>query len=222
VKSAAGIHPSAVIGHGARIGEGASTGRTLVSGRRGLGERVTVGRVAGSRNVAIGDGDCCTPTSPYTTTSHRQERDPALRMRDRRDGFGFILEEGGTRNSAGGRVEIGDFVEIGANACVTAPHRRHLDREGAKIDNMVHVATMPDRAACRDCGADGSRRRVVERLAVIEAGWHRRQGAIESRACWIGSGILTSKIVRRGKWCGDAGAAPQEYLDSLRFWPLPK
>jgi len=118
-------------------------------------------------------------------------------------------------------VEIGDFVEIGANSCVD---RAALGitwiGEGTKIDNMVHIAHN-----CRigrhvviaaQTGFSGGV--VVEDYAVIggQVGIGDK-ARIESRAVLgSGCGILTSKIVRAGQVVWGTPARPlKEYLEQL-------
>ena len=57
------------------------------------------------------------------------------------DGFGFVMEGGRYEKFPQvGRVEIGDYVEIGANACVDRAALGVTSiGEGTKLDNMVHV-----------------------------------------------------------------------------------
>ena len=112
-----------------------------------------------------------------------------------------------------GRVEIGDFVEIGANSCVDRAALGVTSiGEGTKLDNMVHVGHN-----CRigrhvvvaaQTGFSGGV--VVEDYAVIggQVG-HRRQGAdrIARRA---GFGLRRADVedrARRAGGVGHAGAA---------------
>src|SRR5262249_53142257 len=138
------------------------------------------------------------------------------------DGFGFVFEGGHYEKFPQvGRVEIGDFVEIGANSCVD---RAALGitwiGEGTKIDNMVHIAHN-----CRigrhvviaaQTGFSGGV--VVEDYAVIggQVGIGDK-ARIESRAVLgSGCGILTSKIVRAGQVVWGTPARPlKEYLEQL-------
>ena len=57
------------------------------------------------------------------------------------DGFGYVMEhERWHKFPQVGRVEIGDFVEIGANSCVDRAALGVTSiGEGTKLDNMVHV-----------------------------------------------------------------------------------
>ena len=132
------------------------------------------------------------------------------------DGFGYVMEDDRWQKFPQvGRVEIGDFVEIGANSCVDRAALGVTSiGEGTKLDNMVHVGHN-----CRigrhvvvaaQTGFSGGV--VVEDYAVIggQVGIGDK-ARIESRAVLgSGCGVLTSKIVRSGRnRLGNAGAAAQ-------------
>src|SRR6516165_4327487 len=120
-----------------------------------------------------------------------------------------------------GRVEIGEFVEVGANCCVDRAALGVTSiGEGTKIDNLVHVGHN-----CRigkhvviaaQTGFSGGV--VVGDYAVIggQVGIGDK-ARIESRAVvGSGSGILTSKIVRGGQVVWGTPARPlREYLEQL-------
>jgi UDP-3-O-[3-hydroxymyristoyl] glucosamine N-acyltransferase len=138
------------------------------------------------------------------------------------DGFGFALD--GDRYQKFpqiGRVEIGDFVEIGANSCID---REALGTtrigEGTKLDNMVHVGHN-----CRigkhvvvaaQTGFSGGV--VVDDYAVIggQVGIGDK-ARIESHAVLgSGCGILSSKIVRAGQVVWGTPARPlKQHLEQL-------
>ena len=132
------------------------------------------------------------------------------------DGFGYVMErERWHKFPQVGRVEIGDFVEIGANSCVDRAALGVTSiGEGTKLDNMVHVGHN-----CRigrhvvvaaQTGFSGGV--VVEDYAVIggQVGIGDK-ARIESRAVLgSGCGVLTSKIVRVGRdGVGHAGASAE-------------
>ena len=138
------------------------------------------------------------------------------------DGFGFALT--GDRYQKFpqvGRVEIGDDVEIGANACIDrAALGVTTIGDGTKLDNMVHIGHN-----CRigrhvviaaQTGLSGGV--VVEDYAVIggQVGIGDK-ARIETRAVLgSGSGVLTSKIVRSGQVVWGTPARPlKEYLQQL-------
>jgi UDP-3-O-[3-hydroxymyristoyl] glucosamine N-acyltransferase len=140
------------------------------------------------------------------------------------DGFGFVLENNRYEKFPQiGRVEIGDFVEIGANSCVdrAALGTTHIG-EGTKLDNMVHVGHN-----CRigrhvvvaaQTGFSGGV--VVEDYAVIggQVGIGDK-ARIESHAVLgSGCGILSSKIVRAGQVVWGTPARPlKQHLEQLAY-----
>jgi UDP-3-O-[3-hydroxymyristoyl] glucosamine N-acyltransferase len=140
------------------------------------------------------------------------------------DGFGFVLDNGRYEKFPQiGRVEIGAFVEIGANSCVDrAALGTTFIGEGTKLDNMVHVGHN-----CRigrhvvvaaQTGFSGGV--VVDDYAVIggQVGIGDK-ARIESHAVLgSGCGILTSKIVRSGNVVWGTPARPlKQYLEQLAY-----
>jgi UDP-3-O-[3-hydroxymyristoyl] glucosamine N-acyltransferase len=118
-------------------------------------------------------------------------------------------------------VEIGEFVEIGANSCVDRAALGVTSiGEGTKLDNMVHVA--------HNCRIG---RHVVVAAQTgfsggVEVGDYAVVGGqvgvgdkahIESRAViGSGSGILTSKIVHSGETVWGTPARPlRQHLEQL-------
>jgi UDP-3-O-[3-hydroxymyristoyl] glucosamine N-acyltransferase len=141
---AAGIHASAIVAPLARVGENVSIGAYAVVGEDAhIGEGTQIGA-----HCVIGAGcwigrDC--RIHPRVTMY------AGVRLGDRveihagtvigADGFGYVYGEGRYRRFPQvGIVEIGDEVEIGANATID---RGSLDdtriATGVKIDNLVHV-----------------------------------------------------------------------------------
>jgi UDP-3-O-[3-hydroxymyristoyl] glucosamine N-acyltransferase len=138
------------------------------------------------------------------------------------DGFGFALD--GDRYEKFpqvGRVEVDDWVEIGANSCVdrAALGTTHIG-EGTKLDNLVHVGHN-----CRigrhvvvaaQTGFSGGV--IVDDYAVIggQVGIGDK-ARIESHAVLgSGCGILTSKIVRAGQVMWGTPARPlKQHLEQL-------
>lgn len=138
------------------------------------------------------------------------------------DGFGFVMDDGRYQKFPQiGRVEIADFVEIGANSCVDRAALGSTNiGEGTKLDNMVHVGHN-----CRigrhvvvaaQTGFSGGV--VVEDYAVIggQVGIGDK-ARIESHAVLgSGCGILTSKIVHAGQVMWGTPARPlKQHLEQL-------
>jgi UDP-3-O-[3-hydroxymyristoyl] glucosamine N-acyltransferase len=222
---APGIHTSAVIDAGARIGDGASIGAHTSVGEGsiiGAGTTVSAGCRIG-RNVVIGEGGLL--HANVTVYDHVRIGKQVILHSGcviGADGFGFVLEAGRYEKFPQvGRVEIGDYVELGANACVDrAAIGVTSIGDGAKIDNMVHIGHN-----CRigrhvviaaQTGFSGGV--VVEDYAVIggQVGIGDK-ARIESRAVLgSGCGILTSKIVRAGEVVWGTPARPlKRYLEQL-------
>lgn len=181
---AGGIHPTAVIGAGAAIGEGAAIGPFVVIGdgttigaRARIGAHVCIGTASAvgedalihpgariGRNVRIGDRFICQPGAvigadgfSYVTPekSGAEEVRETLGQRDE------IRAQKWLRIQTLGGVEIGDDVEIGANATVDAGTvRATVIGNGTKLDNLVHlghnVTVGEDCLLCGQTGIAGS------------------------------------------------------------------
>jgi UDP-3-O-[3-hydroxymyristoyl] glucosamine N-acyltransferase len=201
------VGPHAVVGDGCRIGVASTIGASSV-----VGKRVVMGEgcilhpnVTVYDNVDIGRG----------TILHSGAVIGA-------DGFGYVMDRDRWHKFPQvGRVEIGDFVEIGANSCVDRAALGVTSiGEGTKLDNMVHVGHN-----CRigrhvvvaaQTGFSGGV--VVEDYAVIggQVGIGDK-ARIESRATLgSGCGVLTSKIVRSGETVWGTPARPlKQHLEQL-------
>lgn len=227
-----GVHPTAVIGAGVQLGRDVSIGpHTSIGDDSTIGDQCVIG--AGCRighNVKLGAG--CRLHANVTLYDGIEIGCRAILHSGcvvGADGFGFVLTQGRYEKFPQvGTVVIGDDVELGANTCVD---RAALGvtgiGDGAKLDNMVHVAHN-----CRigrhvvvaaQTGFSGGV--VVEDYAVIggQVGVGDK-ARIESKAVvGSGAGILTSKIVRGGQVVWGTPARPlKEYLEQLAvFGKLP-
>ena len=197
----ASVGDGSVIGEGTRVGAGCRIGRNVSIGEGGLlHANVTLyDDVRIGKSVVLHSG--CVIGA---------------------DGFGFVLEAGRYEKFPQvGTVEIGDFVEIGANACVDRAALGVTSiGEGAKIDNMVHIGHN-----CRigrhvviaaQTGFSGGV--VVEDYAVIggQVGIGDKARIESGAVLGSGCGILTSKIVRAGQVVWGTPARPlKEYLTQL-------
>ena len=141
---ARGVHPTAIIAPLARVHATASVGPYVVIGEdTHIGEGTEIGAhcVIGS-GCFIGDYCRVHPrVTLYTSVriGHRVEIHSGAVIGA--DGFGYAHGEGHyLKFPQAGIVEIGDNVEIGANATID---RGSLDdtriAEGVKLDNLVHV-----------------------------------------------------------------------------------
>ncbi|MBD3803733.1 MAG: UDP-3-O-(3-hydroxymyristoyl)glucosamine N-acyltransferase [Thioclava sp.] len=160
---APGIHPSCVIDPSVEIGEGAAIGPFTV-----IGKGVTIGpnaRIVGQVTIAeearigadaliypgarigarvvIGDRLICQPGAvigsdgfSFVTPEPSGVEEIRTTLEQRTE----ITEQKWTRIHSLGTVEIGDDVEIGANACIDrGTVRATAIGSGSKLDNMVHI-----------------------------------------------------------------------------------
>jgi UDP-3-O-[3-hydroxymyristoyl] glucosamine N-acyltransferase len=220
-----GVHPTAVLGPGVTMGEGVHIGPHVAIGAGvHLGDRVSIGAgcVLGDY-VHIGPGSVLHPrVTLYSEVTLGERVILHSGCVIGADGFGFVFS-GGTYEKFPqvGRVEIGNDVEIGANAAVDrAALGVTAIGDGTKLDNMVHIAHN-----CRigrhvviaaQTGLSGGV--IVEDYAVIggQVGIGDK-AVIQSRAVLgSGSGVLTSKIVRGGQVMWGTPARPlKEHLAQL-------
>jgi UDP-3-O-[3-hydroxymyristoyl] glucosamine N-acyltransferase len=140
-----GVHPTAVIGRGARLGKDVSVGPYAVLGDEvTLGDRVVIGahsHVQGG--VRIGDDShLVSAVTVYSGSviGRRVRLHAGVRLGS--DGFGYVYAAGAHQKIPHvGRCLVEDDVEIGAN---TAIDRGSIDDTvigaGTKIDNLVHIA----------------------------------------------------------------------------------
>ena len=201
------VGPHAVVGEGTRLGVAASIGAGCYVGKRVLvGEGCVLHpNVTVYDNVDIGRGSILHSGCVIGA-----------------DGFGYVMEhERWHKFPQVGRVEIGDFVEIGANSCVDRAALGVTSiGEGTKLDNMVHVAHNC-RIGCHvvvaaQTGFSGGV--TVGDYAVVggQVGIGDK-ARIESRAVLgSGCGVLTSKIVRSGETVWGTPARPlKQHLEQL-------
>jgi len=138
------------------------------------------------------------------------------------DGFGFVLADGQYEKFPQiGSVEIGDRVEIGANACVDRAALGVTSiGDGTKLDNLVHVGhnCRIGRHVVVAAQTGFSGQVVVEDYAVIggQVGIGDK-ARIEARAVLgSGCGVLTSKIIRSGETVWGTPARPlKQHLEML-------
>jgi UDP-3-O-[3-hydroxymyristoyl] glucosamine N-acyltransferase len=220
-----GVHPTAVIGKDVEMGALVSIGPHTAVGdgtRIGAAARIGAGSIVGKR-VTLGEGAVLHPNvTVYDNVDIGRGAILHSGAVIGADGFGYVMEHDRWQKFPQvGRVEIGDFVEIGANSCVDRAALGVTSiGEGTKLDNMVHVAHN-----CRigkhvvvaaQTGFSGGV--VVEDYAVIggQVGIGDK-ARIESRAVLgSGCGVLTSKIVRSGETVWGTPARPlKQQLEQL-------
>jgi UDP-3-O-[3-hydroxymyristoyl] glucosamine N-acyltransferase len=220
-----GVHPTAVVGRDVELGAMVYVGPHAVIGdgtRVGVATSVGAGCVVGKR-VSIGEGCVLHPNATvYDNCDIGRGSVLHSGCVIGADGFGYVMEHDRWHKFPQvGRVEIGEFVEIGANSCVDRAALGVTSiGEGTKLDNMVHVGHN-----CRigrhvvvaaQTGFSGGV--VVEDYAVIggQVGIGDK-ARIEARAVLgSGCGILTSKIVRSGETVWGTPARPlKQHLEQL-------
>jgi UDP-3-O-[3-hydroxymyristoyl] glucosamine N-acyltransferase len=220
-----GVHPTAVVGKDVELGAMVSIGPHAVIGdgtRLGVAVSIGAGCSVGKR-VVLGDGSVLHPNvTIYDNVDIGRGAILHSGCVIGADGFGYVMEhERWHKFPQVGRVEIGDFVEIGANCCVDRAALGVTEiGEGSKLDNMVHVAHN-----CRigrhvvvaaQTGFSGGV--TVGDYAVIggQVGIGDK-ARIESRAVLgSGCGVLTSKIVRSGETVWGTPARPlKQHLEQL-------
>jgi len=144
-ESRPGVHPSAVVGAGAKIDKTASIAATAV-----IGEGATIGA-----HSVIGEGCCIGANAVIGSRARLYPRvviyhgcvtgDDLIAHSGAvigADGFGFAIDQGRwIKIPQIGRVVIGNNVEIGANTTID---RGALDdtviEDGVKLDNQIQVA----------------------------------------------------------------------------------
>jgi UDP-3-O-[3-hydroxymyristoyl] glucosamine N-acyltransferase len=220
-----GVHPTAVVGSNVEMGALVYIGPHAVVGdgsRVGVATSIGAGCYVGKR-VALGEGCVLHPNvTVYDNVDIGRGSILHSGCVIGADGFGYVLENDRWHKFPQvGRVEIGDFVEIGANSCVDRAALGVTSiGEGSKLDNMVHVGHN-----CRigrhvvvaaQTGFSGGV--VVEDHAVIggQVGIGDK-ARIESRAVLgSGCGVLSSKIVRSGETVWGTPARPlKHHLETL-------
>lgn len=222
---APGIHPTAVIDPSATIGANVTIGAYVT-----IGANTRIGN-----NAIIGAGCAIGPDciiGAHSLLNPRVTLYSEVTLGERNvihsgavlgaDGFGFVFTNGAYEKFPQiGRVELGNQVEIGANACIDRAALGVTSiGDGTKLDNMVHIAHN-----CRigrnvviaaQTGISGGV--IVEDYAIIggQVGIGDK-AVIQSKAVLgSGSGVLTSKIVRGGEVMWGTPARPlKEYLEQL-------
>ncbi len=139
-----GIHSSAVVDATARIGEGCEVGPLAVIG---VGAEIGPGCVIGphavvGEGVVLGEG--CRVGAHASVSHCLAGRFVVLHPGARigQEGFGFAVTPEGRFETMPqlGRVILGDFVEVGANACVDRGSQADtVLGAGTRLDNMVQI-----------------------------------------------------------------------------------
>jgi UDP-3-O-[3-hydroxymyristoyl] glucosamine N-acyltransferase len=228
-----GVHPTAVIAPLAKIAPSASIGPYAVIGEDAhIGEYTQIGAhcVIGAGSWV---GDNCR-IHPHVTLYAN------MRVGDRveihagtvigADGFGYAFGEGRHwKFPQAGIVEIGDDVEVGANATID---RGSLDdtriSEGVKLDNLVHVGHNVQigthTVIAAQTGISGSS--VVGRNVIIggQVGIADHCTLEDNSVAGAQAGIPTGKTIRSGQvvWGTPARALDKFKQQYAWFARLPE
>lgn len=225
---ASGIHPTAVVAPLARVATSASIGPYAVIGEDAhLGAETQIGA-----HSVIGAGcwigERCR-IHPRVTLYHHVRIGHRVEIHSGAvigaDGFGYAFGEARHwKFPQAGIVEIGDDVEIGANATID---RGSLDdtriAEGVKLDNLVHIGHNCQigvhTVIAAQAGFSGSC--IVGRNVVIggQAGFGERC-ELEDRAVIGGqSGVLGEKTIRSGQtvW-GTPARSLEKFKEQYAFY----
>jgi UDP-3-O-[3-hydroxymyristoyl] glucosamine N-acyltransferase len=220
-----GIHPTAVVGRDVELGALVYIGPHAVIGdgsKIGLASSIAAGCYVGKR-VMIGEACVLHPNvTVYDNVDIGRGSILHSGCVIGADGFGYVREEGRWRKFPQiGRVEIGDFVEIGANSCIDRAALGVTSvGEGTKLDNMVHVGHNcrigRHVAVAAQTGFSGGV--FVGDYAVIggQVGIGDKARIEEGAILGSGCGVLSSKIVRAGETVWGTPARPlKQHLEAL-------
>lgn len=224
---ATGVHPTALIAASARVAPDAAVGpyavieeKAEVAGNAQIGAHCFIGAGA-----LVGEGCILYP---------RVTLYAGVRLGRRvvvhsgavlgSDGFGYVRGEGRYwKFPQLGGLEIGDDVEIGANATLD---RGALDTTriaaGVKIDNLVQIAhnvQVGEHAViAAQTGISGSS--VIERHAVLggQVGVADHCTIEEGAVCGAQAGIPSGKKIRKGQVVWGTPARPLEKFKEQYAW----
>jgi UDP-3-O-[3-hydroxymyristoyl] glucosamine N-acyltransferase len=225
-KRAGSVHPSAVVDSSARLGVGVEIGALAYIGPKvevGARTRVGPGCVLLGNTVIGEDCELVARVTVYPTTRIGARAVIHAGVVLGGDGFGFVPDPATGRFEKFpqvGVLEIGDDVEIGANATID---RGALEAtvigSGVKLDNMVHVghnAQLGENVViAAQTGVSGSS--VIEKNVLmggqVGIADHVRveEGAILGAQC----GVPSKKVIR-GKGVVFWGTPARPISDYLR------
>ncbi len=205
----AGLGPYVVIGEDAHIGDGTQIGsHTVIGAGCWIGENCRIHpRVTLYSGVRIG---------------HRVEIHSGAVLGA--DGFGFAYDgERYWKFPQAGIVEIGDDVEIGANATID---RGSLDdtriSEGVKLDNLVHVGHNVQigkhTVVAAQTGISGSSTLGHHVVVGGQVGIADHCTLEDRSIAGAQAGIPTGKIIRKGQTVWGTPARPLDKFKEAYFW----
>jgi UDP-3-O-[3-hydroxymyristoyl] glucosamine N-acyltransferase len=224
---ASGVHPTAIVASSAKLGQNVAIGPYAV-----IGENVRVGDNSqiGAHTV-VGAGchigrDC--RIHPHVTlyaavrTGQRVEIHSGAVIGA--DGFGYAFDgERYWKFPQTGVVDIGDDVEIGANATTD---RGSLDdtriSEGVKLDNLVHVGHNVQIGAhtvvAAQTGISGSSRLGHHVVCGGQVGIADHCTLEDQSIAGAQAGIPTGKTIRTGQTVWGTPARPLDKFKEAYVW----
>ncbi len=224
---AVGIHPTAVVAPLARIGANVSLGPYVVIGEDAhIGDGTQIGShsVIGAGSW-VGENCRIHPRVafyPGVRVGHRVEIHSGAVLGA--DGFGFAFDgERYWKFPQAGIVEIGDDVEIGANATID---RGSLDDtrigEGVKLDNLVHVGHNVQigkhTVIAAQTGISGSSTLGHHVVVGGQVGIGNHCTLEDGSIAGSQAGIATGKIIRKGQTVWGTPARPLDKFKEAYFW----
>jgi len=224
---ASGVHPTAIVAPLARIGANVGIGPFAVIGedtRIGDGTQIGAHSVIGA-GCWIGDNCRIHPRVTMYAGSrigHRAEIHSGAVIGA--DGFGYAFDgERYWKFPQAGIVEIGDDVEIGANATID---RGSLDDtrigEGVKLDNLVHVGHNVQIGAhtviAAQTGVSGSSRLGHHVVCGGQVGIADHCTLEDGSVAGAQAGIPTGKTIRSGQTVWGTPARPLDKFKEAYVW----
>ena len=215
-KTEAGIHSSAIVGHGCTIGEGVSIAAGVV-----LGNGVTLGNgvilhpnVVLGANVFLGDQTIIHPNASILEGCRIGRRvivhaGTVIGS----DGFGFVYDQGRYYKMPQiGIVQIDDDVEIGANNTIDrGTLGKTWIKSGVKTDNLVHIAhnvTVGEHCV------------IVAQVGIAGSTTIGHHGIFAGQA-GIGGHLKIGNQVTVGPQCGVAQSVPDKQVVSGTTLAMP-
>jgi len=224
---ASGVHPTVIVAPLARIGANVGIGPFAVIGedtRIGDGTQIGAHSVIGA-GCWIGDKCRIHPRVTVYAGSrigHRAEVHSGAVIGA--DGFGYAFDgERYWKFPQAGIVEIGDDVEIGANATID---RGSLDDtrigEGVKLDNLVHVGHNVQIGAhtviAAQTGISGSSRLGHHVVCGGQVGIADHCTLEDGSVAGAQAGIPTGKTIRSGQTVWGTPARPLDKFKEAYVW----
>jgi UDP-3-O-[3-hydroxymyristoyl] glucosamine N-acyltransferase len=224
---ASGVHPTAVVAPLARIGENAGIGPYAVIGEdTHIGDGTQIGA-----HAVIGAGcwigENCrihARVTLYAGTRIGNEVEIHSGAVLGADGFGYAFDgEAYWKFPQAGIVEIGDGVEIGANATID---RGSLDDtrvgRGVKIDNLVHVGHNVQigehTVIAAQTGISGSSKLGHHVVCGGQVGIADHCTLEDQSIAGAQAGIPTGKIIRTGQTVWGTPARPLDKFKEAYVW----